>query len=110
MSKEAKFSTIKDDAGAIINDIIHKKLYGKTYDQKESKQYCNEIVEEVLKELSEKFKGLKFMTDVTIVQKGDGALHFSSSSCWNPETDGSTLVKFENDYFHAFVGLYGFFE
>ena len=50
------------------------------------------------------------MTDVTIVQKGDGALHFSSSSCWNPETDGSTLVKFENDYFHAFVGLYGFSE
>jgi hypothetical protein len=53
---------------------------------------------------------MKFFTHVTIVQKGDGGLHFGSSCCWNPETDGSAIVKFENDYFYVFVGIYGLSE
>jgi hypothetical protein len=110
MSTQAKFSIIKDDVKSEINDILKKQLKDKTYIQSESKKYCKEIVEEVLKRLSEKFKGMKFFTHVTIVQKGDGGLHFGSSCCWNPETDGSAIVKFENDYFYVFVGIYGLSE
>ena len=46
------------------------------------------------------------MVHCSILQKGDGALHFSSTCCWDPDTDGSTTVKFENDYLYCFVTLF----
>ena len=101
------FSKIKDEVIKIIEDILNKKLTGKRYVQSEAKGYCQEIVNEVLKELSKEFQGMKFFTYVTIAKKGGGSLHSGSSCCWNPETDGSKVIKFENDYFSTFVGIFG---
>ena len=79
MTTELQFAVIKDELTAMVDDIIRQFLNDKDYDQNQAQ----------------------------IFQKGDASLHFSSTCLWNPNTDGSITVKYENDKLHCFVCLFG---
>ena len=79
MTTELQFAVIKDELTAMVDDIIRQFLNDKD----------------------------KFICNSTIFQKGDASLHFSSTCLWNPNTDGSITVKYENDKLHCFVCLFG---
>jgi hypothetical protein len=38
---------------------------------------------------------------------GEGTLAIDAETFWNSSTDGHLLVRYENDYFYAFVTVYG---
>ena len=107
MATELQFSAIKDELQETVDQIIKKYLDGKTYDQKDAQSWCNQISDEVIKTLHSQQRGFKFICNGTIFQKGDASLHFSSTCLWNPNTDGSITVKYENDQMHCFVCLFG---
>ena len=107
MTTELQFAVIKDELTAMVDDIIRQFLNDKDYDQKEAQSWCHAISDEVIKDLHQQQRGLKLICNSTIFQKGDASLHFSSTCLWNPNTDGSITVKYENDKLHCFVCLFG---
>jgi dynein light chain Tctex-type 1 len=107
MSTELQFSAIKDELTTLCDGIIKKYLDGKNYDQKDAQSWCNQISDEIIKTLHSQQRGFKFICNGTIFQKGDASLHFSSTCLWNPNTDGSITVKYENDTMHCFICLFG---
>ena len=107
MTTELQFAVIKDELTAMVDDIIRQFLNDKDYDQKEAQSLCNQISDEIIKTLHSQQRGFKFICNGTIFQKGDASLHFSSTCLWNPNTDGSITVKYENDQMHCFVCLFG---
>ncbi len=102
-----QFSTISDELKRTVEDIIRVKLEGKVYNQKEAQSWTNIISDEVIKTLHSQQRGFKFICNTTIFQKGDSSLHFSSTCLWNPNSDGSTTIKWENDSMHCFVCIFG---
>ena len=102
-----QFSAIKDEVHKTVEDIIRKNLEGKTYNQKEAQNWTNNISDEVIKTLHSQQRGFKFICNGTIFQKGDASLHFSSTCLWNPNSDGSTTIKWENEFMHCFICLFG---
>ena len=107
MSTELQFAIIKDELTSMVDQIIKRYLDGKNYDQKEAQSWTNQISDEIIKQLHAQQRGFKFVCNSTIFQKGDASLHFSSTCLWNPNTDGSITVKYENDKLHCFVCLFG---
>ena len=89
----------------MIDDIIKQYLNGKDYDKNQAQSWCNDISDEIIKALSQQQRGFKFVCNSYIFQKGDNSLHFSTTSLWNPNTDDSITVKYENDKLHCFVCL-----
>ena len=107
MSQELKFADYKDEIQKKVDPIVKKHLDGKPYNQKDAQGWANTISDEVIKTLHADQKGFKYVCNATIFQKGDASLHFSSTCLWNPNTDGSITVKYENDQLHCFVCLFG---
>ena len=97
MTTELQFAVIKDELTAMVDDIIRQFLNDKDYDQNQAQSWCNGISDEIIKALHQQQRGFKFVCNSTIFQKGDASLHFSSTCLWNPNTDGSITVKYEND-------------
>ena len=107
MSTELQFNNIKDELQQIVDGIVKRSLQYKTYNQKEAQGWCNAICDEIIKTLHSQQRGFKFICNGTIFQKGDASLHYSSTCLWNPNTDGSITVKYENDQMHCFIVLFG---
>ncbi len=101
------FSSMKDELTKTVDDIIKRNLENKAYNQKEAQTWTNTISDEVIKALHQQQRGFKFICNGTIFQKGDASLHFSSTCLWNPNSDGSITVKWENDQMHCFICLFG---
>ena len=107
MTDTIQFNVIKQELSDICTNVIQKHLENKTYNQKEAQTWTNTITDEVIKNLHGQQKGFKFICNGTIFQKGDASLHFSSTCLWNPSTDGSITVKWENDQMHCFICVFG---
>ena len=107
MSNELQFASSKEELNNIVKEIIYKHLEGQQYSQKDAQGWTNAITDEVIKTLHSQQRGFKFICNGTIFQKGDASLHFSSTCLWNPNTDGSITVKYENEQMHCFVCLFG---
>ena len=107
MSETLQFSSIKDELNSTCERIIKSHLEGRTYNQKEAQTLTNTISDEIIKTLHSQQRGFKFICNGTIFQKGDASLHFSSTCLWNPTSDGSITVKYENESMHCFICLFG---
>ena len=107
MTTELQFAVIKDELTAMVDDIIRQFLNDKDYDQNQAQSWCNGISDEIIKALHQQQRGFKFVCNRKKKKKGDASLHFSSTCLWNPNTDGSITVKYENDKLHCFVCLFG---
>ena len=107
MSDTIQFTSVKDSINTLCLKTITDHLNNKQYNQKEAQNWTNSITDDVIKSLHGQQKGFKFICNGTIFQKGDASLHFSSTCLWNPSTDGSITVKWENDYMHCFICVFG---
>ena len=106
LDKELKFKLIKEELSIMVDGIIKKHLTNKKYDRENAQIWTNNITDEIIQKLNENKYGLKFVCCGTIIEKGDCSLHYTSTSLSNQNTDGSLLVKFENEYLHCFINLY----
>ena len=66
MSKDLKFSDIKDEITGMVEETLKKNLEGKTYDQKEAQSTINQIVDDVIKNLHSNHKEFKFVVNGTL--------------------------------------------
>ena len=107
MEQEINFNDIKERMRPDVDNIVETNIEGKPYIQKECQALSNYISDEIIKALSKKQPGLKYICNVTIFQKGECSCHFSSTCLWNPSTDGSLTAKYENASFHVFVTIFG---
>ena len=107
MTDSIQFSAIKDELQQNSHNTIVKHLEKNQYNQKEAQTWTNTITDEIIKSLHGQQRGFKFICNGTIFQKGDASLHFSSTCLWNPTTDGSITVKWENDQMHCFICVFG---
>jgi dynein light chain Tctex-type 1 len=107
MADTLQFSSIKEELNSVCDKIIKSHLDGKTYNQKEAQTWTNSISDEIIKTLHSQQRGFKFICNGTIFQKGEASLHFSSTCLWNPNSDGSITVKYENETMHCFICLFG---
>ena len=107
VTSELQFSVIKDELYDMVYSIIDCFLNGKFYEENKVQYWCNDISEEIIKALHQQQRGFKFICNTTIFQKEDFFLHYSSTCLWNPNTDGSITVRYENDEFYCFVSLFG---
>jgi hypothetical protein len=105
--QDPKFSEIKEEVQSTIDEILKRNLDGKDLESGEGQKLTNQINDEVMKELQEKYKGFKFIINVNIF-KNDGGINFSGIASYNPNNDGSLTVKYGNENFNAFVGLFAF--
>ena len=101
------FNEYKGDIVKKIELLVAKELAGRQFDQKDAQQLSNTLCDEIIDYLHDANLGFKYIANVTLFQKGDASLHFSSTCLWNPNTDGSITVKYENDQLHCFVCLFG---
>jgi dynein light chain Tctex-type 1 len=107
MTDTLQFSNFKDELQGVCDQIIRKHLEGKAYNQKEAQLWTNMVSDDIIKTLHSQQRGFKFICNGTIFQKGDSSLHFSSTCLWNPNSDGSVTVKWENETMHCFICLFG---
>ena len=105
--QDPKFSEIKEEVQSTIEEILKNNLEGKDLESGEGQKLTNQINDEVMKELQEKYKGFKFIINVNIF-KADGGINFTGMCSYNPENDGTTTVKYGNENYNAFVGIFAF--
>ena len=98
---------MKKEFKKMVNDVIHKFLDGKKYEEGQSQSWCNAISEKIIYNLNELKKGLKFICSTTIFRKSQESLHFSANCLWNSNLDSSIIVQYENEYMHCFLFLVG---
>ena len=90
--QKPKFSEIKEEVQSSIEEILKKYFEGKKFEEGGIKKLINEISNEIMKELQEKYKGFKFIVNVNIY-KNDGGINFSGIASYNPNNDGSLTVE-----------------
>ena len=96
---------MKEELTTLINNTI-KFFIGEKYIHDEAQNWANDISEQIILLISEKrIPNYKFICSITIIQKGNSSLNYSSTCLWSPADDKSFIVKFENDYLHCFVSL-----
>lgn len=103
-----KFDDYKPNFEKIINKQIEKHLEGKKYDANKAQEMVNSVVRDTVTEVhnSGEFKGYKVMCTASIIQKAGCCMHFSAKCVYNPNCDGNTMVRWENDEFNFFICLY----
>ena len=108
MSNQVKFSEIKKEVDNSINKILLKNFEEKKdIDSSEIRETTDKLNEEIIKDLQGQFKGFKFIIHSNIFKKS-GAINLSAKCCCDPENDGTTNVKFENDNYNVFVAIFAF--
>ena len=90
--QKPKFSEIKEEVQSSIEEILKNFFEGKELEEGGIKKLINEISNEIMKELQEKYKGFKFIVNVNIF-KNDGGINFSGIASYNPNNDGSLIVE-----------------
>jgi hypothetical protein len=106
MSKDLKFEDIKEEVRGLTEDILKSHLDGE-YVESDQKQKLSETLNEINQKLHQTYPGYKFIVSGTSFKKGQSGLNYASSCFWNPNADGSVMVRYENEFQNAFVTVAG---
>ena len=92
---DIKFQDYQRDYENIIDDSIDKTLNNQKYEQAEAQNWCNQISDEVIKQISNDSNkpDFKFICNASVFQKGSASLNYLSTILWDPQTDGQLLDK-----------------
>lgn len=102
------FATIKDKIVDIVNDAVKAKLTDQIYKGDEVKQWSEEIIRSILKELQEEqFQPFKYIANCLILSKRSNGVHTVTMSLWDPQNDGSLTVQWSNESMQAIVTVWG---
>ena len=107
MTSKLRFTKIKKDLTALVNNTVRQYLNNKNYDKGAAQSWCDGINAEIINVLRQQQTEFKFIIHTTISKKGESSLHFSNNFLWNKKTDGSIFVRYENATLKCFVSLYG---
>ena len=108
---ERDFSSVSEAVKAEARVSLEAALESMTaYHAADTERISGEICRSCMERLQRepRTQGLKYIVHCTVVPKSPGyGLHCSSASLWDGSTDGSCLVRWENDALLAVVTVYG---
>ena len=106
---DIKFQDYQRDYENIIDDSIDKTLNNQKYEQAEAQNWCNQISDDVISQISNDSNkpDFKFICNASVFQKGSASLNYLSTCLWDPQTDGSITRQKEFDDMYCFVTLFG---
>merc|ERR1711997_255993 len=98
---------IAEDVSTVIQECLEGILGGSTYQSSKTDAWTNQVVEACLGKLAALEKAFKYSVTCTLMQKTGAGLHAASSCWWDPNTDGSCTVRWENKTMHCVVTVFG---
>lgn len=98
---------IAEDISTVIQECLENILGGSTYQSSKTDAWTNQVVEACLGKLAALEKAFKYSVTCTLMQKTGAGLHAASSCWWDPNTDGSCTVRWENKTMHCVVTVFG---
>ena len=123
---------IAEDVSTVIQECLEQILGGSTYQTSKTDAWTNQVVEACLGKLAALEKAFKYSqkckksqttsfnhcfstnfqlffysVTCTLMQKTGAGLHAASSCWWDPNTDGSCTVRWENKTMHCVVTVFG---
>jgi dynein light chain Tctex-type 1 len=89
-------------------EIVGNILGSHTYTQSEVGKWTDQIVNEVMSRLTNKYPGqFKFIVTAVLMQKTGAGLNTAAACFWDSTTDGSCLVRWENKTMTVIVQVFG---
>ena len=102
------FNSIRDQFQTVIISSMESELKGKEYSAKDSPNYAHQISENIVRQLPEINRELRYCVTCIIFNKSEGGFYISSSCYWNSLTDGNIVEQWENETIFCIVTLFGF--
>jgi dynein light chain Tctex-type 1 len=105
---DAGFSAFKADIQTLVHATVEAKFNGKEYKAELVKGWCEEVIREVLRQLSdEKYQPFKYMANCLVLSKRSNGVHTVTMSLWDPANDGSVTEQWSNDSMQCIVTVWG---
>ena len=89
-----------------MNDILTEFFKDKYYQVSEKDDWSNIICNEVIKQVSNEFNGLKLVCVGFIVDKGNAPFFHDANCLWDTKADGLVMATYENQYMNCLITLY----
>lgn len=87
--------------------IIEKIIGENPYSEIKVPIWTTTIMERLLSELTKLKRPYKYVINCSLQQRTGAGLHLASASYWDPITDGACTIKWDNDYIHCCVHVFG---
>jgi dynein light chain Tctex-type 1 len=105
---DAGFSAFKADIQTLVHATVEEKFTGQDYKAELVKGWCEEVIREILRQLSdEKFQPFKYMANCLVLSKRSNGVHTVTMSLWDPANDGSVTEQWSNDSMQCIVTVWG---
>jgi dynein light chain Tctex-type 1 len=105
---DQSFNSFKADIQARVKSTVEEKLTGKDYKADLVKGWCEEVIRDILRQLSdEKFQPFKYMANCLVLSKRSNGVHTVTMSLWDPQNDGSVTEQWSNDSMQCIVTVWG---
>eukprot|EP00696_Hemimastix_kukwesjijk_P019762 gnl/Hemi2/9129_TR3170_c0_g1_i1.p1 gnl/Hemi2/9129_TR3170_c0_g1~~gnl/Hemi2/9129_TR3170_c0_g1_i1.p1 ORF type:complete len:114 (+),score=36.73 gnl/Hemi2/9129_TR3170_c0_g1_i1:56-397(+) len=102
---EASFQ--EEDTKQIIKDACDSVLKDQLYTHTKVQQLTSNVVEAVLRRMTQLNKPFKYVVTCMILQRNGAGLHTASSCYWDNAVDGAATFKWENKSMYCIVTVYG---
>jgi dynein light chain Tctex-type 1 len=107
MIAESSDTSMKDEIRKICEEAIMNTLGDQKYDKTSVGDWIKNMTYEVTNTIrGQNYQSYKFVCDCRIIHKAKTRLHFSSTCLWNPNSDITLSVKWENETMHCFICIY----
>ena len=105
---ETSFGDMKDQIQEIISETVKVHLGDKVYKAENVKGWCEEIIRDILKQLSDKkFQPFKYLANCLVLSKRSNGVHTVTMSLWDPQNDGSVTNQWVNDSMQCITTVWG---
>lgn len=98
---------VEEEAIAIVKEAIRVTLDNRQYHEKKLKEWMSEVTERTLSELARLAKPMKYAVTCFLMLKSGAGLQVGSACRWHGDTDGTCLVKWENETMLCLVTVDG---
>lgn len=98
MSEQGAFSNNSSKIKEIIHNNVEAVLKSKKYEATQVKSWCEEIIRNILKELSaDQFMPFKYLANCLVLSKRSNGVHTVTMSLWDPQNDGSISDQWDDN-------------
>ncbi|CEL98538.1 unnamed protein product [Vitrella brassicaformis CCMP3155] len=106
MDDEGENEFVTEQVQEIAKHAINSTLTNVTYTREKVNQWCQQIIDSCLKELSKLDKPFKYCVTCIIMQKNGAPLHTAATAFWDTKTDGLCCMQVGNDTMDCIVTIY----
>ena len=96
----------KEQAEALVNQIIDQTLGSAEYNEAEIENYSNSMPQRLVQELQNMNKHYKYCATCIIAKKNNTSMHVNSTCLWTPSQDCFLTVRWESPVLHCVVNIF----